>query len=389
MDREKLSNVERWLKSASGTRLTEQDYRYKLKRFCEYYNINAETIINKWKKVKYEDWRDREKFVDKLNERLQDYYLSLSGYTSLSRKGLVSPIISFLKFYGINAKISKEKYTCVKYGNRAITKEEIKRILEHSNLRDRTFYLMALETGLRPNTLVQLQYKHIKEDFEKDIIPMAINVPAMIVKDKVGDRISFIGEDGFKSLKEYLSPRLPLKDNDYLFAPLKPLRTKDTPYLKRNTFTNQFSKQVIRLGIEKQREKLKPKKISLYSLRKYFRNNIGLDRSVREYFMGHSLGTDAFYIDRTNIDKYRKMYADAYPKIRIYEHIPTEVKEFKDKLETAKEEIKTLKKQVEQLKSQQHKDEIYLEEFGRMVEEVNRMVKVSMKTTKEKEKLKE
>ena len=361
MDREKLSNVERWLKSASGTRLTEQDYRYKLKKFCSYYDINAETIINQWKKVKYEEWRDREQYTDKLNERLQDYYLSLKGYASLSRKGLVSPIISFLKFYGINVKISMEKYTCVKYGNRAITKEEIKRILEHSNLRDRTFYLLALETGLRPNTLVQLQYKHIKEDFEKNTVPMAINVPAMIVKDRVGDRISFIGEDGFKSLKEYLSPRLPLKDNDFLFAPLKPLRTKDTPYLKRNTFTNQFSKQVIRLGIEKQREKLKPKKISLYSLRKYFRNNIGLDKSVREYFMGHSLGTDAFYIDRTNIDKYRKMYAEAYPKIRIYEHIPFEVREFKDKLEIAEEEIKALKKQVKYLSSVEYVNKRYSE----------------------------
>ena len=45
---------------------------------------------------------------------------------------------------------------------------------------------------------------------------MRILTPAETLKDHVGDRWSFIGEDGEKALREYLKPRMPLKDQDYV-----------------------------------------------------------------------------------------------------------------------------------------------------------------------------
>jgi hypothetical protein len=39
---------------------------------------------------------------------------------------------------------------------------------------------MMAESGLRPRTLVQLRYKHIKADFEAGRVPMKIEVPAML-----------------------------------------------------------------------------------------------------------------------------------------------------------------------------------------------------------------
>jgi len=43
-----------------------------------------------------------------------------------------------------------------------------------------------------------------------------------------------------------------------------------------------------------------------------------LDPSIREFFMGHSLGTDEHYIAR-DVELYRQMYAKNYETLRIYE----------------------------------------------------------------------
>jgi len=73
-----------------------------------------------------------------------------------------------------------------------------------------------LESGLRPRTICKLQYKHIKGGFEAGRVPMKIDIPPQIVKDR--PRITFIEEDGYQALKENLSSLMPLNDDDYIFA---------------------------------------------------------------------------------------------------------------------------------------------------------------------------
>ena len=90
----KIGNVERWLKSVSGSESTKYRYPKLLSQFCNYYNVNPEEIINRWKEVKYKSWELREKFVDEWSEKIQDYYLYLEGYAPLSRKTMLSPILS-------------------------------------------------------------------------------------------------------------------------------------------------------------------------------------------------------------------------------------------------------------------------------------------------------
>ena len=125
----------------------------------------------------------------------------------------------------------------VAHHNRDLTKEQIRKILSKASQRDTTIFLLMAESGLGSNTVVNLKYWQIKEEYEKGIVPLRILTPASEIKDHTGDRWSFIGEDGVKKLREYLDPRMPLKDQNYVFATEKPSRVKGEQFTEASLST--------------------------------------------------------------------------------------------------------------------------------------------------------
>jgi len=226
---------------------------------------------------------------------------------------------------------------------------------------------MMAESGLRPDTICRLKFKNVKEDFATKRIPMKIDVPATILKDRVGHRFSFIGEDSFNALHEYLTTRLPLNDNDYLFT--KEKRGRNEPVTP-SSLSTIFGTLVMKLKLDTSTEFRKPKPLRLYCLRKYFRNNIRVqDTSYREFWMGHSYGTDEHYLTR-DVETHREVYAEAYPSFRIFQY----------EAEINVEELKkSLKAEIEvELRAELHAEyeqklkgqvrEIIREEMAQMVE---------------------
>jgi hypothetical protein len=113
--------------------------------------------------------------------------------------------------------------------------------------------------------LCQLKYINIREDFEVNKVPMKITLESAILKDKVDDRITFIGEDGFNTLREYLRPRMSMKDDDYLFERKKvrmetktgvPLKEEREPYVPAEAFSMKFEVIALKLGWTERKKKL-------------------------------------------------------------------------------------------------------------------------------------
>ena len=352
MDISECSSVKLWLNKACGSENTRKGYVSKFEKFCNHFGLNPDRLVEEWRKVRYEDWKQKQKFLDTWSENVETYIFNeLSDFAPWSKVTITGILLSFFKHQKISLDVETPRHPYVKFHNRDITKEEIKRILEHSTIRDKAFFLMMLESGLRPTTLCQLRYTNIKTDFERNKIPMTIRTPSKILKDRVGERFSFIGEDGFRALKEYLSTRQPLNDNDFVFVKGKHGKNSSvTP----SAFSNIFCNLVLKLGLDKIEEAKKPKSLRLYCLRKYFRNDIRVpDTSYREFWMGHSFGVDEHYLTR-NVEKHREVYAEAYPSIRISEQTPIEVETLRKKLETAEEELKDLRRKVEYLSSPEY-----------------------------------
>ena len=239
-------SVQLWFKKAIHSERGADDALRRLSRFFETLNVEPSGIMMEWRSVRY-DYRRREMFLDKWSEQIEVYYYNLDAdYAPATRKSVITPVISWFKHNKIPIEPDIQEPIYVKYHNRDIHREEIQRILEHASLRDRTFFLVMAESGQRPYTLVQLRYKNIKEDFEAQRIPMKIDLPAELIKDRVGHRFTFIGEDGFNTLREYLRPRLPLKDEELIFIPERKGRMKGD-FLSPEAFGNAFSRIVLKI----------------------------------------------------------------------------------------------------------------------------------------------
>jgi integrase len=303
------------------------------------------SIVQDWRKAKRGSLDDRETFLENWSDIVRSFHTFLSKkYAPLTVKNFLSTVRSFFTEYEIPVKVKLPKRACVIYHNRDLTKEDVKLILTYASPRDRVLWLMLAESGMRVGSAVKLKYWQIKEGFEAEEIPMQIMLPAASLKDHVGDRWTFIGEDGFRALKEYLAPRLPLRDDDYVFTSEFEGKVKGEQFSVASLSTK-FARLVSKLGLCESRRN-KPRAVRQHGLRKYFRNNVRADSAYREFWMGHSLGTDTHYIGRA-VEEHRRRYAEGYSSLRVYEPRGTEqIDDLKKLLEDKDRELAQLKESL-------------------------------------------
>jgi len=366
-----MENVTKWLMKVGNSDATRKSYQNRIMAFAKYmkdhFNIDIETLKDAYREAKYKGEMEREKFLDKLHDAIEDYvcFVKTQKFSNMHVKLVVSIVSSYVKKgCGIkDIEIDIPRRTFPIFHNRDITKEEIKTILEHATLRDRAFFLMMVESGLRPSTLLGLRYKYVKQDYEKNIIPMKIELPSELLKDRISERWTFIGEDGFKVLKEFLSTRKGIADNDFLFLPERPSSAKgEVP--SESAMSNKFNRIILKLGLDVAMGKGKPKSVRLYNLRKYFFNNMKCDSAYRNYWFCHK-SIDDSYISRQE-DKHREEYAKGYKFLRVFqatdvdvrlEALTNELKATKQALAQKDEQTEILRKELEQEKAKRLEQE--------------------------------
>jgi len=373
------STVENWLAKVSNSEQTKRSYLLRIQQFNEYlknYGLDIENLKESYRTAKYKGEIEREKFLDTLKDIIESYmaHIKTLNYSPMHEKLIISIISSFLKkgcgIRDIDLTIPRRAF--VKFHNRDITKEEVRKILEHANIRERAFFIMMVESGLRPSTLLQLRYKHIKNDYEKGIIPMKISLPSSILKDRIPDRFTFIGEDGYRILKEYLSVRGQLKDDDLLFTATKPNRLKGETVTEQS-FSNIFNRLVLKLGLDTSIGKGKPKGLKLYSLRKYFFNNMRCETTYKNFWFCHS-SIDDHYLSSTDIETHRKMYMEGYKYLRIYEpSVNGKVSTLEDELRKAYQTIGQLQQIVTTLASNETISSILGKDKEKLLEQLKQL----------------
>jgi len=371
-----MENSERiidWLSTVDPK--TREFYKPSFKAFTDFAQARGKNplgIVEEYRAAKYQDEREKDRFLDEWNDIVRAYstWLESRHLAPLSRKNYLVAVKSYLRYWKIPLDVELPKHLYVLYHNRDLSKEQIRLILSRASPRDRVIYLLMAESGLRVHTAITMKYWQIQDDFEKDIIPMRILTPSETLKDHVGDRWSFIGEDGVRALTEYLKPRMPLNVQDYVFASERPRRmTKDQ--FSESSLSVKFHRIVRKLNMEKGAQPGKPGHYRMHGLRKYFRNNMRADPAYREFWMGHSLGVDAHYITR-DPESHRKEYKKNYEDLRILEPTTsTGLREIQEQLTQKDREIQELKTQNQQLGT----------EISKINEQLEKMLSVDDYTT--------
>jgi integrase len=365
-----------WLSQICGTARTESRYRQDISRFENWalsnHNLKVSDIPKRWREAKYSDKQsEMERFLDGLKDVVSDYfvYLKKYGLTPLSVNRTMATLMSFLHYFDIPFKPIRIRRPFVEYHNRDITKDEIRTIVKNSGVRNRAIYLMLYETGMRPSTLVNLRWKHIKKDFLARKVPMKIELTSDILKCGVSERFVFIGQDGYNALSLYIRRRgVPSDDEELVFVTEKPFGKA----IGITSMSQAFNVIVQKLklaeprGESKDGKKNRPKDLRLYNLRKAFSKYmaINIDRTLVEYWLGHN-STATHYVS-SDIEHHREQYAKGYPSIQLEpSQIPTELiealkEQHKKELEAVKTECQAkaaketddLRKQVGELQKQ-------------------------------------
>lgn len=344
-----FSVVQSWLDnvaySHSGSANTEEEYERHFTRFCKFIGLRPGDILEQ-----YEEATDRA-FKRKYAQYLKAWISKLlrAGYTKGTIRVMVACVKSFFKYQDLPLGYVPMSKAQVVFHNRDITKEEIVRIMGVSRVRDRAFFAVMAQSGLRPHTLCLLRVKHVELNREA---PAKIDVPLEIAKGKYRSYFTFIGPDALRLLKDYLNTRENLTFGSYLFS-----QHAIEKKLMRNTLSSRFKDAVLKLRKKSlveytQKAKGKAGTIRLYSLRKWFRkqaHQAGFE--IVQFWMGHIVkeGQEEHYRPK-DVEFHRALYREkAMPYLALETETPGEMKKI---VERQAEEIERLKKETEKLRAQ-------------------------------------
>jgi site-specific recombinase XerC len=344
--------VSNWLNTVSYSRsqskATEEQYKRVWGRFSAFIGKKAEQIEADYKASEERDFRR------KYAQYIQGWIAALSkeGLTNTSIKVMVGAVKSFFKWNNLPLGLVPQPMSGIVYHNRDLTKEEIIQIMAVSKLREKAFFVVMAQSGLRPHTIRQLKLKHLES---LDKLPCKIEVPKEMAKGKYGSYVTFIGPDALKYVKQYFVTRTNLTPDDLIFCShddsTKPVNVKDMS----RAFRLAARKLEKSGAIDFEVRAGKPSELRLYNLRKFFRkqaHQMGFENV--NYLMGHTVrGSYANYKPQ-DPEFYRQLYEEkAMPFLRLETATPTETEktivELKRQLGERDKEIVAMKETMAKL----------------------------------------
>ena len=284
----------------TGSVGTAYQYVWSIEQYCQWREATPDQLV---KQCLTPEGQEDYKALDLEAKRLDDYigYLQHMGYSP----GHVLNIVKAIKaLFRENSCTLKPRHTPKK---RTVTKdraprpEEIARLVDVADLRGKVIVTMMVLGGFREGTLCKLRYRHVKEDLERNIVPLHIHVEAEITKGRYCDYDTFIGKEAVDYLKAYLQMRrtgeLPNKISPEQINDESPLirdeHKKEVKPITEGQCYNILKRYLTQAGLRgtkvKGRYTMRP-----HTFRKYFKTQLTALRvpsDYIEYMMGHTIST--------------------------------------------------------------------------------------------------
>jgi integrase len=319
------------LKYTTGSIHTLYQYVFGVHRFCCWMNNSPDELIRE--STTNKDAVNR--YILKIDDFIGD--LQAENLAPGTINNHVKGVKALFRINGIGLTLPYRVPKSIRYPDRSPTPEELARMIDIADLRDKVIVSLLALSGVRIGTLAKLQYRHVKHDLENGNTPVHMHIEAEITKGKYHDYDTFIGSEGAEYLKAYLRARR--LGNERLEGDRKrgmpPEEIVDSSPLIRNehkTAVEAISPSMVhyvvhglyrRAGLIEQRGKARYD-LRAHSLRKYFRTQLGAISTIPtdyiEYMMGHTIST---YNDikMKGVEFLRNLYASSglsiKPKTRM------------------------------------------------------------------------
>jgi integrase len=252
------------------------------------------------------DWAKRTE-PSIINDTIAKYADDLSGSMGFNLK---IDMRSYLRHAGIN-NLGKSKIEyALQDWHRGYKPEEIKKVLSYLDSPIHKLYvLIAIETGLRANTILALRYRHVQEDLEANVIPCAVRLEPKFYTGKKSAGFCFLGARSLALLKECIKNGLVSANPDaFIFSG----RSAGEP--------SSYAAMYDAVSLAKQKAGLDPKIQVNHGLRKAFENALdqsGIDHEYKMMIEGHFIGARGKHYTAREWDILRPIYAEAYPHLDV------------------------------------------------------------------------
>jgi len=314
--------VERWLRDKSGKTIIS--YKRSIEAFSQSTGLRPNDFMA----------------FTKSHEPVEVLDLLKKAGDGLTRANLFNYEIamrSFLRHNGYNSlPRSKIGYMPDDF-HRGYRREEIQKLLSYLDSKPHKLYvLLAVESGVRARTVLAIQYKHIREDFEANILPCALRFEPRFYGKAKSAGFTFIGERAASLTREMIAEGI--------------IKPRPEEYLIGLSYTNIFD--VLKRAMEKAGL---PEEIQAsHGLRKFFENALDkadLDEDRKHILEGHFAGTRAKHYTDRDWDQLRSDYRRAYP----YLDVQSGNVEVAQKLQSSEDRIATLEQMVRDLTAKMQK----------------------------------
>lgn len=316
------------LKYTTGSNYTLYQYVFGVHRFSKWLGKNPDEMV----KESLLDKKTIGRFIEAIDDFVGD--MQAEGLAPGTINNHVKGVKALFRVNGVTIILPYRLPKKVKYHDRSPIPEELSKIIDLAAVREKVIISMLALSGIRIGTLVKLQYRHVRRDLERGVVPIHIHIhiEAEITKGKYHDYDTFIGSKAVEYLKTYLNVRRNGTRRDRWGMPPEKLtdespliRAKGTKTVKSITPGNvhrAIHKLYLKAGILK-KGNVKRYELRVHSIRKYFRTQLGslstIPTDYIDYMMGHTVST---YNDvkMKGIDFLRNLYASSglsiKPKIK-------------------------------------------------------------------------
>ena len=278
-------------------------YIWSVQEYCKFRRSDPDQLINE---CLFQDGLPNQKALQLEARNLDDYIGNLQSekYSAGHISNCVKAVKTLFRINGLNLCLPYKLHKYVVSKDRAPNPAELSRLIKIADIRGKVIIILLALGGFRLGTLSKLQYRHVREDLERNVIPVHIHVEAEITKGKYHDYDTFLGKEAVDFLRAYFDARkaggLPNKIPPETFQDESPLiRSEHSRVVEALTpgqiynILHRYMAEAGLLGSKVgRRYKVRP-----HSIRKFFRTQmggLGVDRDYIEYIMGHTLST---YLD--------------------------------------------------------------------------------------------
>jgi len=296
-------------------------YGYGLKWYCDFIGKTPDDIIAE---CLDKDGDPDQKAAARVSQLL-DVFVGHLKSRNLSPGTVYCYVKSIRTFYRANGIVVNLPHPLPRWtiaSGRSPTPDELQRLVDMADLREKVIVSMLALGGFRVGTLAKLQYKHVKHDLEAGIVPLHVHVEVSIMKGKYCEHDTFVGKEAVDYLKAYLDQRrrgtakMPPEVIDEKSPLIRGKYAANVGLLNPISLSSIVKNLYIRAGLIGERNGPRHELVT-HSLRKFFRTQLGacIPSDYVEYMMGHR-GNVYNDIHSKGIEFLRGLYANANFSLR-------------------------------------------------------------------------